>query len=285
MKLINTGITDLAIGQRAHSKEGKFRCYNQEEFFSKCIIVHGDTYDYSNTTYSNYKTKVAIICKHHGEFLQPPPCHLQGKGCPKCAEEKRVRGVRAYYSNKRQLPTDVKAPEGAKLVPLNDGFYAIIDESDYSKIEKHNWHVIKTKSTPYAGTNVSKGKALRMHRLIMGVTDPDLLIDHINHNGLDNRKQNLRLASSLQNIGNQRKMPGKSSRYKGVSWINDKKKWRASIHINKHPKHLGYFEDEQEAALVYNIAAKEYFGEFAWLNDIEAQSKVSNPLIIKAEKV
>jgi len=91
--------------------------------------------------------------------------------------------------------------------------------------------------------------------------------DHINHNGLDNRKANLRLATRSQNAWNRQKAKIKSrSKYKGVSWYNRGKRWSVRIQVNRKQKFLGIFEDEIEAAKAYDRAARKYFGEFAELN-------------------
>ncbi len=106
-----------------------------------------------------------------------------------------------------------------------------------------------------------------MHRKIINVPK-DLQTDHINNNGLDNRKINLRLCTNSQNSQNRRHYTNKSSKYKGVSWHKFKKKWRAQIGLNKKRIHLGYFEAEKEAAKIYNKEAKELFGDFAYINSI-----------------
>jgi hypothetical protein len=98
-------------------------------------------------------------------------------------------------------------------------------------------------------------------------------VDHWNHDGLDNRRENLRVCTKAQNNHNCRKHRWHngeytSSKYKGVCWNKTEKKWMAYI----HRKTLGYFRTEEEAALAYNAAATRDFGEFAVLNDIPEQS-------------
>ena len=105
-----------------------------------------------------------------------------------------------------------------------------------------------------------------MHRDILKPPD-HLCVDHINHNGIDNRRANLRLATHRQNSYNRihfTKNP--SSKYKGVSFRKRTKKWDAKIRYDGKNKHIGSFKDEIEAAKAYDEAAKKYQGEFAALN-------------------
>ncbi len=106
-----------------------------------------------------------------------------------------------------------------------------------------------------------------MHSLIINPPE-NFVVDHINHNGLDNRKANLRLATRTQNNCNRRKHNRNKchSRFKGVSWHKHRKRWSAQINIYRKRKSLGYFEDETEAAKAYDKAAKKYHKEFAYLN-------------------
>ena len=108
--------------------------------------------------------------------------------------------------------------------------------------------------------------AARAHRIIMGITDPKIQVDHINGNKLDNRKENLRLATNQQNNYNVGPQKNNKSGYKGVSWKKDKNKWEAKIRNNNKLKFLGYFDDLVEAGRAYDRAALELFGEFAWTN-------------------
>ena len=106
-----------------------------------------------------------------------------------------------------------------------------------------------------------------MHREILNAP-AGVLVDHINHNGLDNRKANLRLATRAQNCWNRKKpkMRKCASRFKGVGWHKGNKKWVSRIRFNGRRISIGYFNDEVEAAKSYDEAAKKYHGEFAVLN-------------------
>ncbi len=104
---------------------------------------------------------------------------------------------------------------------------------------------------------------VQMHRFILGNESEHT--DHINHNGLDNRKENLRACTRSQNLGN-RLIQKHSSRFKGVSFYRPTGKWAAYIGINKKKQHLGYFQKEEDAALEYDRNAKRVFGSFSRTN-------------------
>lgn len=142
-----------------------------------------------------------------------------------------------------------------------------IDDEDYQLISKYTWYINKGCSTFYSGNN----KVGRMHRYIMNINDSSILIDHINGNGLDNRKENLRICDQKSNVRNSKKRLNTLNNFKGVYFHKNSKrikKWQASIKVNYKKISLGYFEKEIDAAKAYNRAAKKYFGEFAKVNKI-----------------
>ena len=154
-------------------------------------------------------------------------------------------------------------------IPLTQGKYAIVDPDDYFRLSKFKWFATKRCSTYYAARwkyKAGKRRYHLMHREVCKVAD-DMLVDHINHNGLDNRKANLRPATFAQNVYNRKKRSGNSrSRYKGIWWDKRWKKWCAEIRVNKTKIRLGSYDDEIEAAKAYDRAAKKYHDEFASLN-------------------
>jgi hypothetical protein len=152
-----------------------------------------------------------------------------------------------------------------RKIYLTQGKYAIVDPEDYEWLAKYKWFAVRNDGRFYA-VRWAKNRNVKMHQVIMG-TEEGKVIDHINGNGLDNRRANVRFATAQQNGWNKRKQRGNySSKYKGVHWAKKRNQWRARIKCNGRSIHLGRFETEEEAARAYDEKAKELFGEFAWLN-------------------
>ena len=159
-----------------------------------------------------------------------------------------------------------------KTIPLSRGYVALVDDEDYESLSQHKWYAIVGRGgRAYARRairiSVGQQKIVPMHRVIMGLTANDpRQVDHVNGNGLDNRRCNLRTCTNAENQHNQRPVRGGTSKYKGVSWHIDSGLWRAYISINKKIRHIGTFKTEIEAARAYDNMAREFFGEFANLN-------------------
>jgi len=159
-----------------------------------------------------------------------------------------------------------------KRIPLSQGLFALVDNKDYDDLMQFKWFAKKEHGIFYAARTLSvkgKKKTLRMHSFLLKL-EKGQEGDHRNHEGLDNRRMNLRVCTHSQNSKNRKKTVGTSSRFKGVYWVKRLRKW--SCRIGTDGKHnLGLFADETEAARVYDMKAKELFGEFAQLNFPEAQ--------------
>ncbi len=168
-----------------------------------------------------------------------------------------------------------------KTIPVFGGHVAMVDDDDFEKLSKLKWSAStnrrKTGKTIYAIHSSRIGETVTvvgMHRMVMSAPS-DSVVDHIDSDGLNNQKHNLRLATHSQNLGNRRKSPGKSSIYKGVYWGNAEKGWIAQIFLNGKGKRIGKFKEECDAALAYNLVADELFGEFAKLNTPLPQSMIA----------
>lgn len=150
-------------------------------------------------------------------------------------------------------------------IELQDGSIAKVDPEDEEKIRKYKWGSLVLPHTAYARTTTKHdGLHLLMHNVVLDNRDE---ADHINHDGLDYRKVNLRSGTRSQNLRNKRKTQGEN-KYKGSAWSASSRKnpWTSYIDIEMKRKHLGYYSSEEEAALVYDIAAYEAEPEFALLN-------------------
>ena len=147
---------------------------------------------------------------------------------------------------------------------MTRGLFTIVDAEDYPRLSQYTWFAEGTPKNYYA-VRKENGKSIKMHREILNAPD-HLVVDHIDHNGLNNRNSNIRLATFTQNCRNQRRSSHKTSKYKGVHWHKRLKKWAAAIRYNKRTYHLGYFHEEIEAARAYDKAARKFHREFAALN-------------------
>jgi hypothetical protein len=152
-----------------------------------------------------------------------------------------------------------------KVNLANSKSVVLIDDEDLELISKFVWREAKgAQGNSYAVTYIG-GNAIRMHNLIMNPPE-EFQIDHKNWNGLDNRRENLRICTPQQNSFNQKKRKDTSSKYKGVSWSSQTGKWKSTITHNGKTHYLGRFDSAEEAAQKYDEKAKEFFGEFAVLN-------------------
>lgn len=144
-----------------------------------------------------------------------------------------------------------------RKVAMTNGMTALVDEEDYEKVMGFNWY-LKNKRYAAAGD-----KTLFMHRLLLPECPPWPLgeIDHINGNGLDNRRSNLRICTKAQNQWNARRRTDNTTGYKGVSKHGNR--FKAYIFADGKQIHLGMFATPEEAAEQYKIASRKYYGEYA----------------------
>jgi hypothetical protein len=160
-----------------------------------------------------------------------------------------------------------------RLIPLSQGKFAMVDDIDYDNVMRFKWYASIDNKTFYARRNfripgTKKQKHESMHKFILGSDPLGRMIDHIDGDGLNNQRCNLRFATKAENCRNARPASGKYSRYKGVCFNRLEGKYVSAIMVNRRSIFLGYFDSEVSAALAYNDAAILYHGEFAFINKI-----------------
>jgi hypothetical protein len=151
-------------------------------------------------------------------------------------------------------------------IPLTKGKVTIVDDADYEGLTQRRWHLLTPKR---GGEYAMSSNGTGMHRAITSAP-PGMEVDHINGNGLDNRRGNLRVCTKSGNQRNQRvQSRAKTSVFKGVSRMRGRTRWVACIKLGGRDTRLGSFGNEVDAALAYDAAARKHFGEFARTNFIE----------------
>lgn len=166
-------------------------------------------------------------------------------------------------------------------IPLTRGAHATVDEEDYDRLSRKNWYL---SSEGYAARR--QGRVIYMHREIMNAPE-NKEVDHINNNRIDNRKANLRFATRSEQTQNSRKQTGyTTSQFKGVHYRPKVDRWQAGIKAKGKAIYLGRYYTEEDAALAYDIAARQYFGKWANPNftDEEFTKMIANGFPQRSKK-
>jgi hypothetical protein len=168
-----------------------------------------------------------------------------------------------------------------RTIPLTQGKVATVDDADFDRVNAFKWYAYKDRNTWYARRSVPSEKAggrfsaaVLMHRFILGAAKGQP-VDHINGDGLDNRRQNIRVCSSKDNARNSKRSLANTSGKKGVHWDAAAGRWRARICVDRKLIYVGSFRDLDAAAAAYDAAAVKYFGQYAKTNSQDAASDAS----------
>ncbi len=204
-----------------------------------------------------------IYCPHLSDFIVTQ--HQKTSGLIRCASfaksngtDRSSFGVAGFLMKENAMESFLLSNHGEKI---------LVDAADVGGLSKFSWRIKTSKRSRYARTGK---ECTLMHRLILNPPD-NMEVDHINGNGLDNRRCNLRICTRKENVRNQRKQFGCRSKHKGVTF-NDKwsksRPWSSRIFVDGKYICIGTFSTEDDAGIAYNQAAKKHYGEFANLNQI-----------------
>jgi hypothetical protein len=153
----------------------------------------------------------------------------------------------------------------SKIIPLSQGKVAIVDDADFEWLSQWKWHYAKGYAVRNEGIYPDR-RTVYMHDKIMNPPD-GMEVDHVKTgDNLNNQRYNLRICTRGQNMANTRVRAINTSGYKGVTWNKDHGRWQPQIKVNGKRKYLGFCDTAEDAAHVYDEAARKYFGEFAKLN-------------------
>lgn len=154
-----------------------------------------------------------------------------------------------------------------KSIPLTQGLFAIVDDCDYEELIKHKWRVCVDGHMKYAIAHYKNSfgidTTIRMHREILKLKDSDINVDHIDRNGLNNVKSNLRTCNKSENGCNRPKQKNNTSGYKGVSYDKSKGKYVSRIQKNGIEIYLGLYDTAKDAHRAYKASCKVFHGKFA----------------------
>jgi len=203
-----------------------------------------------------------LICLNHpdapGEFRAVLPTGT----CPNF-RPRREPPVRTPPPERVPPP---EPPNGqVKFIALTKGRHTLVDAADFERLNRHKWFAMRSPNgSGYYAARWENGRMVLMHREILDAPD-GRIVDHANRNPSDNRRCNLRLCTKQQNVFN-RHSGVHSSRYQGVSYCKQERKWVAYIKLDKQHERLGGFDDEVVAAQVRDRWAFAFHGRFAYLN-------------------
>ncbi len=162
-----------------------------------------------------------------------------------------------------------------KLIRLTQDRFTEVDDDDFGWISQYRWHYADGYAVRTSSAVLGKRAKIYMHREILQLFG-DMEVDHVDSDGLNNQRKNLRICSAAENQYHRRKQINNTSGYKGVSWHRLRCRWQAQIKANGKKVHLGYFNVIRDAAFAYDDAARMYYGKFSNCNFLLGESENRN---------
>ena len=156
----------------------------------------------------------------------------------------------------------------AKEIELQNGMKAIVDDEDFERVNQFNWSILQHNETTFSVSRTTRKRNQKLSYFILNLESVKSVVTHKNKDYLDFRKSNLEVTNRKKLSQTSRGCRNASSKYKGVSWCNASRKWKSQIQVNGERIYLGIRSAEEEAALLYNDAARKYFGDHAYQNII-----------------
>lgn len=245
------GAADQDAGRKGKKENAEAligRTYNRLTILGIC----------GRTNRGNVKVRCLCVCGNETEAVAAAVKYGSTKSCGCLSRDVAMIGRGKTNAKPRGEP--IYHEDGSISIPLTQGKFTRIDAEDFVKVTERIWCV----SVVGYAVRCENRKAVLLHRMLM--SDPlGMEVDHINLDKLDNRKENLRVATRPQNGSNTGIPSTNTSGYKGVVWRQDCGKWLAQIKVNKKGIYLGLFTDVLDASNAYKEAALKYFGDFARL--------------------
>lgn len=227
------------------------------------ICQDENRHDKCNTSKGKPRTKTFWLCECSlcGRIVSVQTSNLTSGNTTGCGCDMYTKGVSA-----RRKRNKIAYDEAQKCyvgITNNTGASFYFDEDDYEMVSSYIWYETKA---GYIMTRVSKTKQIFLHRLVMfgsGLDEANLVVDHINRNPRDCRKNNLRVCTGGQNAKNHSLSKANKSGVTGVIWRPNEQKWQAYICVAGKMKSLGYYRNKEDAIIKRKNAEQEYYGEFA----------------------
>ena len=183
------------------------------------------------------------------------------KNAPRSNNKWQIVAPKATCKN---FAPSAESRQNTRLIPLTQDKIALVDPADYPALVRYKWCAARNGRVFYAITRINK-QNIFMHRMIINPPN-EMVIDHIDHNGLNNRRSNLRICTKEQNTRNRKPNTSRNGKYKGVHFDKTRNKFKATIKCQEKSLSIGYYKKETEAAKAYDKKAKKLFKEFAYLN-------------------